>query len=165
MTPADGAMRYYEDFIEGEVLDLGEHRVTAEEIIEFATEFDPAPFHLSEEEGRKSMLGRMSASGWHNCAMLMRMMCDSFLLKSAGQGAPGIDEISWLAPVGAGDLLLGRGHVLAKRLSGSRPGIGLVQFRFELLNETAKPVLTVQNWIMFARRENSPAGRTEGNAA
>ena len=155
MTATRIGFRYFEDFIDGEVIELGTHLVTAEEIIEFAEEFDPAPFHLSEEEGRNSMLGRLSASGWHNCAMLMHMMCDSFLLNSSGQGAPGIEENNWLAPVGAGDLLTGRAHVLSTRTSASRPNIGLVRFRFELLNDSGKQVLTVLNWIMFARREAS----------
>ncbi|MCG6858300.1 MAG: enoyl-CoA hydratase [Salaquimonas sp.] len=160
MDQTASGFRYYEDFTEGEVIDLGSHHVTAEEIIEFAEEFDPAPFHLSEEGGRSSMLGRLSASGWHNCAMLMRMMCDSFLLNSAGQGAPGIEEVNWLLPVGAGETLTGKGHVLARRESGSRPHIGLVQFRFELLHASGKPAMTIRNWIMFAKRGNAsePAG-------
>ena len=94
--------RYFDDFAPGEEIDLGSHRVTAEEIIDFASQFDPAPVHLSEEGGKASMLGRLSASGWHTCAILMRMMCDTFLLDSSGQGAPGIDECQWLAPVHAG---------------------------------------------------------------
>lgn len=144
---------YYEDFVEGEEIDLGSCHVSADEIIEFAEEFDPAPFHLSEEGGRRSMLGKLSASGWHTCAMTMRMLCDALLSNSTGQGSPGIDELRWLAPVGAGDTLSGKGTVLSKRLSGSRPGLGLVRFRFEYFTDGAKPVLTMTNWIMFATRE------------
>lgn len=147
--------RHFEDFAEGDVIDLGSYPVTAEEIIEFASEFDPAPFHLSEEGGRDSILGQLSASGWHTCAMTMRMMCESFLLNSAGQGAPGIDEARWLAPVGAGDTLTGKATVLSTRSSASRPGIGLVRFRFELVTGPDKPVLTIFNSIMFASREKA----------
>ena len=105
------------------------------------------------------MLGGLSASGWHTCAMLMRMMFDSFLGNSSGQGAPGIDEARWLAPVGAGDTLTGKAIVLGKRLSASRPGIGLVRFRFELFAQAGKPVLTLQNSIMFAVRGGGGTAR------
>ena len=81
----------YEDFAEGASITLGTKQVTAAEIIEFASEFDAQPMHLDEEAGRASILGGLSASGWHTCAMFMRMMCDAFLLDSTSQGAPGIE--------------------------------------------------------------------------
>lgn len=145
--------RYFEDFREGETIDLGRYPVTAEEIIEFATKFDPAPFHLSAEAGRATMLGGLAASGWHTCAMMMKMMCDSFLLESSGQGAPGIDECRWLAPVLAGDTINARATVLTKRASASRPGLGIVRFRFDVEKQGAKPVMTVENAIIFRIRE------------
>lgn len=154
-------IRCFDDFAEGEVIDLGSYHVTAEEIIEFAKEFDPAPFHLSEEGGRNSILGKLSASGWHTCSMTMRMLFDTLLDKSSGQGSPGIDEARWLAPVGAGDTLTGKATVLSKRLSASRPGIGLVRFRFEYFTEGQKPVLTMLNSIMFATREHMAAGAAQ----
>lgn len=157
MTTEDTGFRTFDDFHEGEVIELGSYHVTAEEIIEFAKEFDPAPFHLSEEGGRSSMLGKLSASGWHTCAMTMRMLYDQLLANSSGQGSPGIEETKWLAPVGAGDTLTGRATVLSKRLSASRPGIGLVHFRFDYFTEGTKPVLTMINWIMFATRERAGA--------
>ena len=158
MTEEETGFRYYEDFIEDEEIDLGSYHVTVEEIIEFAEEFDPAPYHLNEEDGRNSLLGKMSASGWHTCAMTMRMLFDSLLDKSSGQGSPGIDEARWLAPVGAGDTLTGKAVVLSKRLSSSRPGIGLIRFRFEYFIEGTKPVLTMMNSIMFATRAPADAG-------
>lgn len=148
--------RYFEDFAEGEEIDLGKRFVSAEEIIEFATEFDPAPFHLSEEGGRNSMLGALSASGWHTCSMLMAMMCDAFLLNSAGQGGNNVDECRWLAPVHAGDILSGRTTVLSKRLSASRPGLGIIAVKSELFKQSGIAVLTLSNVIMM---------RTSGSAA
>ncbi|GIL00941.1 MAG: enoyl-CoA hydratase [Alphaproteobacteria bacterium] len=157
MDDTRSGFRYYDDFAEGEVIDLGSYAVTAEEIIEFAEEFDPAPFHLSEEGGRASLLGRLSASGWHTCAMTMRMLYDHLLANSSGQGSPGIDEARWLAPVVPGDTLTGRATVLSRRLSASRPGIGLVRFRFDYFTEGDKPVLTMVNSIMFAARDTAGA--------
>ena len=147
--------RVFEDFVKGTVIDLGQYPVSAEEIIEFATEFDPAPFHLSEAGGKASMLGGLSASGWHTCAMLMKMMCDTFLAQSTSQGTPGIDECNWLAPVHAGDVLHGRATVLSTRASASRPGLGIVTFRFEVFKQSGITVLTISNSIMFMTRASS----------
>jgi acyl dehydratase len=152
------AYRYFEDFVEAETIELGHHTVSAEEIIDFASKFDPAPFHLSEAAGKASMLGGLAASGWHTCAMMMRMMCDSFLLESSGQGAPGIDECRWLAPVLAGDTINATATVLSKRASASRPGLGIVRFRFEVARQDGKPVMTVENPIIFRMRAMPSGG-------
>ncbi|NBB50730.1 enoyl-CoA hydratase, partial [Rhizobium sp. CRIBSB] len=98
---------YYEDFTQGRQFELGPLTVTAEEIINFASEFDPQPMHLSEEAGRQSILGGLSASGWHTSSLFMRMMIDAYVLKAASEGAPGIEFMQWRKPVLAGDTLSG----------------------------------------------------------
>ncbi|MBA1141979.1 MaoC family dehydratase [Mesorhizobium neociceri] len=143
----------YEDFAEGASIDLGAKKVSAAEIVEFAAEFDPQPMHLDEEAGRASILGGLAASGWHTCAIFMRMLCDAFLLDSTAQGAPGIDQVKWKKPVLEGDTLSGRTGVLAKRLSKSRPQLGLVTFRSELLNHRGESVFELENTVMFLTRE------------
>ena len=143
----------YEDFVEGDSLDLGTKTVTAEEIIEFASEFDAQPMHLDEEAGKSSILGGLSASGWHTCCIFMRMICDAFLSNSTSQGAPGIDVVRWKKPVLAGDRLTGKCTVLAKRISKSRPGLGLVTLRSELFNQRGETVLELQNTVMFLARD------------
>jgi acyl dehydratase len=145
----------YEDFPEGGSIDLGTKLVTAAEIIEFASEFDPQPMHLDEEAGKASILGGLSASGWHTCAMFMRMMCDAFLLDSTSQGAPGIEYARWKKPVLAGDTLTGRSSVLAKRLSKSRPTLGFVTCRHELFNQKGESVIELENTGMFLTREGT----------
>jgi len=143
----------FEDFAEGQSLDLGEKVVNAKEIIEFAREFDPQPMHLVVEAGKASLLGGLSASGWHTCCMFMRMLCDGFLLDSTSQGAFGIDHVKWRKPVLAGDRLRGRVTVMAKRGSKSRPGVGLVTIRGELINQRGEHALEMQNTAMFLARE------------
>jgi acyl dehydratase len=143
----------YDDFVEGGSVDLGSKLVTAEEIVEFASEFDPQPMHLDEDAGKASILGGLSASGWHTCAMFMRMMCDAFLLDSTSQGAPGIDYVRWKRPVLAGDTLIGKSTVLAKRLSKSRPTLGFVTCRHELFNQKGEQVLELEHTGMFLKRE------------
>lgn len=143
----------YEDFEVGTSLDLGSKLVTAGEIIEFASEFDPQPMHLDEEAGKASVLGGLAASGWHTCCIFMRLMCDAFLLDSTSQGSPGIDQVKWKKPVLAGDTLSARSRILSKRLSSSRPGLGLVSIRTEMMNQRGESVFELQNTGMFLRRE------------
>ncbi len=142
----------FEDFSPGQTIDLGEKHVTAAEIVEFASEFDFQPMHLDEEAGKASLLGGLSASGWHTCSMLMRMMCDAFLLDSTSQGAPGIDYLRWKKPVLAGDTLKARSTVVSTRASSSRPGLGFVTVRYEIVNQRGETVLEMQNSGMFLAR-------------
>lgn len=143
----------YEDFVEGAALDLGTKHVSAAEIIEFASEFDAQPMHLDEAAGKASILGGLSASGWHTCAMFMRMLCDTVLLDSTSQGAPGVDHVKWKKPVLAGDTLSGKLTILGKRQSRSRPQLGLVSMRAELFNQRGENVFELENTAMFLTRE------------
>lgn len=143
----------YEDLAEGVVIDLGSKAVLAREIIEFASEFDAQPFHLDEEAGKASILGGLSASGWHTCSMFMRMLCDALLLDSTSQGAPGIDYAKWKKPVLAGDTLGGKLTILSSRLSRSKPGLGFVSWRAELVNQKGESVFELVNTCMFLTRE------------
>jgi acyl dehydratase len=110
--------------------------------------------HLSEEAGRQSILGGLAASGWHTCALLMRMMAESYITNSTSQGSPGIDYVDWKKPVLAGDTISGKSIVLEQRTSGSRPGIGLVKFRHELYNQRGVLVSHGENTVMFLMRGN-----------
>ncbi|MET0576327.1 MAG: MaoC family dehydratase [Mesorhizobium sp.] len=147
----------FEDFIEGGSIALGSKLVTAEEIVEFASEFDAQPMHLDEEAGKASILGGLSASGWHTCSMFMRLMCDGFLLDSTSQGSPGLDYVRWKKPVLAGDTLTGKSTVLAKRMSKSKPGLGFITVKSELSNQRGETVLELENTGMFLSREAAGA--------
>ncbi|MDM7851023.1 MaoC family dehydratase [Pseudochrobactrum kiredjianiae] len=125
----------YHDFTVGESIPLGSKEVTAEEVIAFASEFDPQPFHLSEEAGKATILGGLAASGWHTCAMLMRMMADSYISNSDSQGAPGVDYVKWLKPVLAGDTLSATSTVLEKRISRSQPSLGIIRLNHKITNQ------------------------------
>jgi acyl dehydratase len=145
--------RHFEDFAVGEVLTFGSKRVTRAEIIAFAAEFDPQPYHLDEHAGGAGDLaGGLIASGWHSCAMYMRMLCDGMLLDSACLGSPGVETLKWLKPVRAGDQLSGRVTVLEARLLRSRPDMGLVRVRHELLNAAGETLMWFDNPVLFERR-------------
>jgi acyl dehydratase len=151
-SPTRLIKHYWEDFAAGTVREFGQMPVSREAVLEFARQFDPQPFHLDDEAAAGSLFGRLSASGWHTCAMAMRMMCDDYLLDSASLGSPGIDQLKWLKPVCPGDTLSMRLTVLEARVMNSRPGVGLVRSRWEVLNQLDEPVLTMEGWGMFGRR-------------
>jgi acyl dehydratase len=148
---------HFEDFVAGNVVCYGPRTITREEILAFAREFDPQPMHADEEAARATMLGGLVASGWHTCALLMRMIADGFVLASASMGSPGVDEVRWLRPVRPGDSLTVRSTVLDMRTSGSRPGMGFIKFRHEMLNQAGDCVMTLVSSMMIARRGFTPA--------
>ncbi len=119
---------------------LGPYTVSREAILEFAREFDPQPFHLDDQAAKATMLGGLAASGWHVAAIVMRMLCDAFISGSSSQGAPGLDEMNWLYPVRPGDVLVGHTIVESKRVSRSRPELGIVGMRHEVFNQHGNQV-------------------------
>lgn len=149
---------YWEDFHVDQVQAFGALRVTREAVLAFARDFDPQPFHLDDEAARQSMFGKLAASGWHTCAMAMRMMCDGYLLESSSLGSPGIDHLRWVKPVYPDDTLSIRLRVLETRPMASRPDVGLVRSTWSVLNQHGEPVLTMEGWGMFRRREACTAG-------
>jgi acyl dehydratase len=146
---------HFEDFPIGEIAEYGAATVDAGEIKEFARQFDPQAFHLDEAAARESMTGGLIASGWHVAGMLMRMSCDHFLNRSTCQGGLGLDEIAWVKPVRPGDTLRVRRTTLGARASKSRPGIGLVEFQFDVLDQTGETVMMQKGTMLFERRLNA----------
>jgi acyl dehydratase len=143
---------YWEDFPLGDTLEMGSHTFTEAEIITFARQFDPQPFHVDPEAAKHSFFKGLIASGWHTCSVAMRLMVDKYVARSASLGSPGLDNIRWLAPVRAGDTITYRRTIIAVRPSDSRPGVGLVQTRWEALNQRGATVMTMEGWSMFRRR-------------
>ncbi|MFD0916393.1 MaoC family dehydratase [Pseudahrensia aquimaris] len=144
-------MLTYDNLAIGQEFALGPKLVTAEEIIEFASEFDPQPFHLDPESDQAAQVGGLIASGWHTCSMFMRMMCDGFILDSTSQGSAGLDEVRWLLPVRPGDRLTGTARVVEKRVPKSRPDLGMVQFEYTLNNQNGETVMTIKGNGMLGR--------------
>lgn len=144
--------RYFEDFQMGEVFELGTRSVSEAEIIAFATEFDPQGFHIDREAAAKSNFGGLIASGWHSCAMLMRLMVDGIIKESSSMGSPGVDEIRWLLPVRPGDQLSGRYKVIDLKPSASKPDLGVVFCECSLVNGLGQTVMTMRSRGLFGRR-------------
>ena len=147
---------YWEDFNVGERMVLGTKTFTEEEIIRFAKEFDPQPFHVDKEKAEQSFFGGIIASGWHTCSVAMRMMCDAYLNESASIGSPGVDNIRWLKPVRPGDTLRAERVILESRASSSKTDIGIVKSRWEMFNQHNEMVMSMEGISMFLRRTSGP---------
>lgn len=151
-------MIYFEDLEVGAEAYYGSYEVTREEVLEFARKYDPQPFHLSDEEAAKTHFGRLSASGWHTCAMTMAVIA-RYVVKDeqAGLGSPGVGELRWLKPVYPGDTLHVRGTIVDKRPSRSKPEIGSFWTQTTVTNQDDVPVMRFTSIVLIRRR---PVGET-----
>lgn len=139
----DAPVQYFEDIEVGARASFGSYAVTREEVIAYAEKYDPQSFHLSDEAAAATHFGRLSASGWHTCGMVMSMMVANLKAnRQAGLGSPGVDELRWLKPVFPGDTLRCETEVLDKRASRSRPEMGSYRSRMTVLNQHDIPVMT-----------------------
>lgn len=139
-------MLYYEDIQINVVQKYGQYEVTREEVIDFASKYDPQAFHLDEEAAAKTHFGRLSASGWHSAAMMMRMMVDHMNAnKQAGLGSPGVENLRWIKPVYPGDTLRCEHVTIEKRRSESRPEMGIMKGRITVLNQNDEKVMTMES--------------------
>jgi acyl dehydratase len=146
-------MIYFEDLEIGRETHFGSYEVTREEVLEFAGKYDPQPFHLSDEAAAKTYFGRLSASGWHTCAMTMGVIARAVVREEqAGLGSPGIDELRWLKPVYPGDTLHVSGKIIEKTPSRSKPEIGSFRTRTTVTNQDGVPVLRFTSIVLIRRR-------------
>ncbi len=142
---------HFEDIEPGRVYELGTRTVTESEIVAFAREWDPQPFHIDPEAAKKTVFGGLIASGWHTGSMWMRMYVDT-MLGSAARGSPGIEELRWLAPVRPGDTLSGRLTVLEATPSATKPDRGTIRIRGEMVNQDGVIVMSMTSRGHFGRR-------------
>jgi acyl dehydratase len=142
---------YFEDFAAGQVYELGSRTVTEDEIVDFARQWDPQPFHVDPEAAQQSVFGGLIASGWQTGAIWMRMYVDA-VLGSAARGSPGIEELRWLAPVRPGDTLYGRLTVLEATPSATKPDRGTIRIRGEMVNQDGVTVMAMTSRGHFGRR-------------
>lgn len=151
-------MNYYEDIEVGAKQSFGRYEVTREEVTDFASKYDPQPFHLDDEAAAKTHFGRLSASGWHTCAMTMAMLVENMKSQTqAGLGSPGVDQLKWLRPVYPGDTLRCETEVIEKRRSKSRRDMGLFKSRIRVFNQDDTPVLEMtSNGLISVRDPDAP---------
>ena len=143
---------YFEDFYAGQEIALGSRSVSEQEIIAFATEFDPQPFHVDHDAAEASIFGGVIASGWHTCAMMMRLVVDGLMSESSSMGSPGLENVRWLLPVRAGDTLRVSYVTTEVKASASRPDRGVVWSRWQAHNQHGELVCIIEGMGMFGRR-------------
>ena len=144
--------RYFEDYRSGEVYDLGEVRVEEDDMLAFARAFDPQDIHIDPEKAQDGPFEGLIASGWYTGSLMMRLFARHFLSNASSLASPGMDELRWLAPVRAGDVLLVRVSVLETRRSVSKPDRGVVKTLIEVLNQDDTTVMTIRAVNMIAVR-------------
>ena len=149
----------FEDFELGHLGRFGPRRVTAEEIREFAAEFDPQPMHLDEAAASRSLLNGLAGSGWHLCSIIMRMMFDGFIGRTASLGSPGVNELRWLAPFRPGDDITLDVEVTEARVSRSRPSTGIVMFKMAARNASGQTLCEMTSPIIVQRRGEDVPGK------
>lgn len=154
ISSGTASVRYYEDFSEGKTYELGPYEMTESEIIEFARNYDPQPFHVDPEVAKETPYGGLIASGWHTGSVCMRMVVDGILHDTAIMSSPGMSEVSWRAPVRPGDRLWLTVEVTGTRRSESREAYGLVETSWEAANGDGDTVLTLDTaWFIERRGE------------
>jgi acyl dehydratase len=147
---------HFEDVRVGDVRRFGRYEVTREDIVAFARQFDPQPFHLDEDAGRQSLYGGLIASGWHTAAMLIRMVCDHAIPGTATSGAAGFDDLRWIKPVRPGDVLSADTTVLDKAEMPRRSDVGTVRIQSRVLNQDGEAVMSLVSLVLYRRRSAPP---------
>jgi acyl dehydratase len=143
---------YWEDLQPGSVHQLGSITVSAQEIKDFAQQYDPQPFHVDEDAGRRSIFGSLCASGWHTCALAMKLTVANFLNESSSMGSPGLENLRWLKPVYPGDTLRLQYEITESRPLRKRTDTGLIRSNWEMFNQHDDQVLHMEGYGMFRRR-------------
>jgi acyl dehydratase len=148
---------YFEDFFEGQEIPMGSKTVTEDEIISFATQFDPQPFHIDHEAAEASHFCGVIASGWHTCSMMMRLVVDGLMASSSSMGSPGLEKVRWIKPVRPGDTLTVVYLTQQVKASDSRPDRGVVWSKWQATNQHGEIVATIEGMGMFGRRPKEVA--------
>jgi acyl dehydratase len=156
------AVLHWEDFFPGQSFALGETRLSAEEIIGFAKAYDPQAGHVDAEAAKTTFLGGLAASGWHSCGVLMRLLHEGLLSRSAYIGTPRIDAIRWQAPLRPGQTVIARARCLARHAIADRPGWGLCEFQVEAADGAGRSVTWWRGHLLFARRSRPRLGDERG---
>jgi acyl dehydratase len=137
----DDGLRYFDDYLPGATYDCGSFSVSEDEIVSFAKQFDPQPFHVDPGAAARGPFGGLVASGWHTAALVMRQLVDHYLSAEASLGSPGLDEIRWPNPVRPGDTLRVRATVMEARRSLSKPDRGIMKTVVEAADQDGRTVM------------------------
>lgn len=147
--------RYFGDYPVGRTFEYGTIAVTEDDIVRFASEFDPQSKHIDKDAAERGAFGGLIASGWHTVCLVMRLLVDNYFSSVADIASPGVDEVRWTKPVRPGDILSVRVTVLEARISKSKPDRGIVSSLIEARNQNGDLVLSFKGLSLLRRRESS----------
>ena len=145
-------LHFWEDFKLNKLVNLGTYEFTEDEIIVFGKKFDPQYFHINPQEAKKSDYKGLIASGWHTCSVIMKLMCAKFLNNTSTLGSPGIKNLSWSHPVRPGDIITGYWNVIEKRVSNSKPNLGILKLKISGVNQNEVTVITMEPTIIIYKK-------------
>lgn len=151
--------RYFEDYVPGSEFVYGSIAVTEAEVVEFAKRYDPQDMHVDPAKAATSPFGGLIASGWHTCAMMMRLYADHYLSPASSIASPGLDELRWTRPVRPGDVLRIRVRILEANRSRSKPDRGMVRTQVEVLNQRGEVVMSIKAINLMLCRDAAAADR------
>jgi acyl dehydratase len=154
--PVAPELRHFEDYVLGTIVEYGPIAVDEAELIAFGRRYDPQPFHIDPQRAAAGPFGGLITSGWHTASLMMRLLVDHYLPRTAGLGSPGVDELRWLAPVRPGDKLSVRVTVTEARRSRSKPDRGMINSLIEVLNQRRDVVMTVKAMTLMLCRSAAP---------
>ena len=146
----------FEQFRAGQLIDAGAVAVSEEQIISFASQFDPQWFHIDPQRAAASRWSGLIASGWHTCCLAMKLVVDNVLTGSESFGSPGLTNLNWSNPVRPGDQLSLQIEVISVRTARSRPTLGIVRWKWRLRNQREAEVLSLEATSLFELRESVP---------
>jgi acyl dehydratase len=150
-----GPDTFFDDIAEGAVVETGGYTVTQSDIIDFASRYDPQPFHIDAQAAHASPFGGLIASGFQTLAVAFRLFLDTGVLAKCGLGGPAMDEVRWLRPVRPGDTLSARVTATEVRASRSKPDRGSVRWAFDIRNQAGETVATALITAIMRRRPSA----------
>ena len=153
MVPKAQTARYAEDFSPGQTFDIGKKKVTKREIIDFAKQYDPFPFHIDEEYAAETVFRGLISSGWFTALIWLGMMHESLLTYETILGSPGHDSLIWKNPVRPGDTISGKVEIIDSKVSKSRPELGFVKYKATMLNQKGEEVFFTESTLMLKSRK------------
>ena len=140
----------FAEFHAGQVIEAGPYSVIEAELLQFANAYDPQWFHTDPQAAAKGRFGGLIASGWHTCGIAMRLATDAALDGSESFASPGLAYLKWTHPVRSGDALSLRATVLVTRVSQKQPTLGILRWRWQLLNQDGTEELDLEATSLFA---------------
>ncbi len=148
---------YWEDFSDNEKVFLGTYSVSEKEILEFGIKYDPQYFHTDPILAKQSNFGGLIACGWHTCSIMMRLMCEKFLVDTSSMGSPGVDNLRWLLPLKPGDIIRGYWELLDKRELRSKEDLGILKASVWGINQDDQCIITMEPTLMLFKKPKTTA--------